>query len=91
MLEPHDLLKGLDKQKTASDIARQNYVLARVGDTVDLVTRQMPAANAEHVIVVERDGDNRRIGTTRAVDILSLRRWVMEEEDLLAGKSGTRT
>ena len=84
MIEPHDLLRGLDAEKRASEVARQNYVLARVGETVDHVTHRMLASDAEYVVVVEGDGAAKPIGIARAADILRLRRWVMEEEGLLA-------
>jgi len=81
IIEPHDLLRGLEDQKKASEVARQNYVLAYVGDTVDQVTRRMLRNDAEHVIVLDRDGATKPIGIVRAADILRLRRWVMEEEE----------
>jgi CIC family chloride channel protein len=90
IIEPHDLLQGLENNKKASDIARQNYVVAYVGDTVDQVTRRMLAENAEHVVVLERDGAAKPTGIARAADILRLRRWVMEEEDAHPSKTAKR-
>ena len=81
IIEPHDLLRGLEDDKRVSEVARQNYVLAYVGDTVDQVTRRMLRNDAEHVIVLDRDGATKPIGIVRAADILRLRRWVMEEEE----------
>jgi len=40
----------------------------------------MLAREAESVVVVEGDGVSKPIGIARAVDILRLRRWVLEEE-----------
>ena len=88
IIEPHDLLRGLEDDKRVSEVARQNYVLAYVGDTVDQVTRRMLRNDAEHVIVLDRDGTTKPIGIVRAADILRLRRWVMEEEEAHPVKPG---
>lgn len=82
IIEAHDLLKEDCNQPamTARQIARHNYVIARRGDTVDRVTREMLQQDAESVIVVEGDGVSKPIGVARASDILKLRRWVLEEE-----------
>jgi CIC family chloride channel protein len=80
IIEAHDLLKGIEGHVLARDIARQDYVLARRGETVDQVTRRMLLRNAENVVVVEANGANRPVGVARAADILRLRRWVLEEE-----------
>jgi CIC family chloride channel protein len=79
IIEAHDLLKGVDSNLNVRDIARQDYVLARPGETVDEVTREMVRRNAEHVIVVE-DENALPIGVASATDILRLRRWIVEEE-----------
>ena len=80
IIEAHDLLKGVDSNLKVQDIARQDYVLARTGQTVDEVTREMVLHNAENVVVVEPDGRGAPIGVARAADILRLRRWIVEEE-----------
>ena len=64
----------------ARESARQNYVWAFPGETVDKVTHEMLARDAESVVVVEADGVSKPIGIARAADILRLRRWVLEEE-----------
>ena len=80
IIEAHDLLKGVDSNLKVQDIARQDYVLAQPGQTVDEVTRDMVLHNSENVVVVEQDGKARPIGVARAADILRLRRWIVEEE-----------
>jgi H+/Cl- antiporter ClcA/predicted transcriptional regulator len=80
IIEAHDLLKGVDSNLKVEDIARQDYVMARPGETVDEVTRQMVLHNVENVVVVNRDGNATPIGVARAADILRLRRWIVEEE-----------
>jgi CIC family chloride channel protein len=80
IIEAHDLLKGFDSNLKVRDIARQDYVLARPGQTVDEVTKEMILRNAENVVVVEQDGKTAPIGVARAADILRLRRWTVEEE-----------
>jgi H+/Cl- antiporter ClcA/predicted transcriptional regulator len=80
IIEAHDLLKGVDSNLKVQDIARQDYVLARPGQTVDEVTREMVLHNAESVVVVEPDEKATPIGVARAADILQLRRWIVEEE-----------
>ena len=80
IIEAHDLLKGVDSNLKVQDIVRQDYVVARPGQTVDEVTREMVLHNAENVVVVEQDGRGAPIGVARAADILRLRRWIVEEE-----------
>ena len=80
IIEAHDLLKGVDSNLKVQDIARQDYILARPGQTVDEVTRDMVLHNAENVVVVEQDGKAIPIGVARAADILRLRSWIVEEE-----------
>jgi CIC family chloride channel protein len=80
IIEAHDLLKGIDGNLKARNIARQDYVLARRGETVDAVAREMLLYNAENIVVVEENGQVKPIGVARAADILRLRRWVIEEE-----------
>jgi len=69
----------------AREAARRDYVMAYPGETVDQVTRKMIRQNAESVVVVERNGVPKPIGVASVADILRLRRWVMEEEDTVAG------
>jgi CIC family chloride channel protein len=87
IVEAHDLLKGegTGRRVTAREIARQDYVIARVGDSVDQVTREMLIKNAENVVVVKPNGNPRPIGIARASDILRLRRWLVEEESRDSG------
>jgi H+/Cl- antiporter ClcA len=80
IIEAHDLLKGVDSNLKVQDIARQDYVAARPGQTVDEVTRDMVLHNVENVVVVNQDGNATPIGVARAADILRLRRWIVEEE-----------
>jgi len=80
IIEAHDLLKGVDSNLKVQDIARQDYVMARPGQTVDEVTRDMVLHNAENVVVVEQDGKPTPIVVARAADILRLRSWIVEEE-----------
>ena len=80
IVEAHDLLRASDKQLKLREIARHDYILARPGETVDLVTRLMLAHNSENVIVVEDGTPGKPIGVDRAADILRLRRWALEEE-----------
>ena len=58
----------------------QDYIAARLGETVDEVTRDMVIHNVENIVVVEQNGVQKPIGVARAADILRLRRWVIEEE-----------
>ena len=78
IIEAHDLLKGVDSNLNVRDIARQDYVAARPGQTVDEVTREMILHNAENVVV--QDENAIPIGVASAADILRLRRWIVEEE-----------
>lgn len=81
VVEAHDLLKPTGNHSLrARDIARQDYVIAYPGETVDQVARAMLAENVENVVVAEDKGAAKPIGLARAADILRLRRWLMEEE-----------
>lgn len=80
IIEAHDLLRVFDSNLKIRDITRHDYVMARPGQTVDEVTREMVRLNAESVVVVEQDGKAIPIGVARAADILRLRRWIIEEE-----------
>lgn len=55
-------------------------VKAKIGETVDQVTRTMLLRQAENVVVVEHGDHSKPIGVARAADILRLRRWTIEEE-----------
>ncbi|MFB3923977.1 MAG: chloride channel protein [Terriglobia bacterium] len=80
VIEAHDLLREAADHSRLRDIARQDYVLARPEETVDEVTHRMLVGNAENVVVVENGTPPKPIGVARAADILSLRRWAIEEE-----------
>ncbi|MGO9273018.1 MAG: chloride channel protein [Terriglobia bacterium] len=80
VVEAHDLLKDPNRPVKLRDIARQDYVIAYPGDSVDRVTRAMIARNVESVILMDGDTSPKPIGVARAADILKLRRWVIEEE-----------
>lgn len=81
VLEAHDLLQALNNNVKARDVARQDFVTAYPGETVDIVTRRMIQQNAENVVLIGReDGRSRPVGVARAADILQLRRWEMDEE-----------
>jgi H+/Cl- antiporter ClcA len=80
ILEARDLLKGVDSNLKVRDIARQDYVLARRGQTVGQVMGEMERRNAENVVVVDGDGNATPIGMARAADILRLSRWIAEDE-----------
>lgn len=82
VVEAHDLLKveSADHHFKAREIARQDYVIAYPGQTVDKVSREMLLKNVENVVVVEWNGFPKPIGIARANDILRLRRWLVEEE-----------
>ncbi|HKS97301.1 MAG TPA: chloride channel protein [Terriglobia bacterium] len=81
IIEAHDLLKDdREHPMTVRQLARQGYILAYRGETVDKVTREMLRREAENVVVVESNGVSKPIGIATAADILKLRRWVLEEE-----------
>ena len=80
IVEARDLLKGVDSDLKIRDVARQDYVVARRGESVRLVMGEMEAHNTENVVVVDRDGNTTPIGVARAADILRLSRWFTEEE-----------
>jgi CIC family chloride channel protein len=80
IIEAHDLLRGLDRNPKVREIMRHDYIVARVGETVDEVTRDMVIHDVESIVVVEGNGLLKPIGLVRAADILRLRRWVIEEE-----------
>ena len=53
IIEAHDLLKGVDSNPKVREIMRQDYIAARVGETVDEVTRDMVIHDVENIVVVE--------------------------------------
>jgi CBS domain-containing protein len=80
IVEAHDLLRGVDLNPQVRSIMHHDYIAARVGETVDEVTRQMVIEDVENIVVVDGDDPVKPIGVARAADILRLRRWVIEEE-----------
>ncbi len=82
IVEAHDLLRAEppDHHFKMRELARQDFVLAYPGETVDRVQRDMMLKNIENVVVVPAGGPRKPIGIARANDILQLRRWLMEEE-----------
>lgn len=82
IVEPHDLLRteSADHHFRMRELARQDFVLAYPGESVDRVHRDMMLKNTENVVVVEPGAARKPIGIVRANDILQLRRWLMEEE-----------
>jgi H+/Cl- antiporter ClcA len=82
IVEPHDLLRADSAEHPLKmrELARQYYVLARPGELVDQVHREMMRKETENVVVVAGDGVRKPVGIARANDILQLRRWLMEEE-----------
>lgn len=82
ILDAHDLLRiePPDHHFKMRELARQDYVLAYPGESVDQVHRDMMLKNIENVVVVESSGERIPMGIARANDILQLRRWLMEEE-----------
>jgi CIC family chloride channel protein len=80
IIEARDLLKGVDSNLKVQDIARQDYVVARRGQTVGQVIGEMELHNTENVVVLEQDEKATPIGVARAADILRLSRWIAEEE-----------
>ncbi len=82
IVEAHDLLRAEppDHHFKMRELARQDFVLAYPGETVDRVQRDMMLKNMENVVIVAPTGARKPIGIARANDILQLRRWLMEEE-----------
>jgi CIC family chloride channel protein len=82
IVEPHDLLRTdtPDHHFTMRELARRDFVLAYLGESVDQVHREMMLKNTENVVVVAPHDNRRPVGIARANDILQLRRWLMEEE-----------
>jgi CBS domain-containing protein len=80
IVEARDFLKGVDSNLRVRDIARQDYVVARRGQSLRQVIGEMDAHNTENVVVVDRNRNTAPIGVARAADILRLSRWIAEEE-----------
>jgi hypothetical protein len=82
IVEPHDLLRTEppDHHFRMRELARRDYVLANLGESVDQVHRDMMLKNTENVVVVEPGGPRKPVGIARANEILQLRRWLLEEE-----------
>lgn len=82
IIEAQDLLRiePPDHHFTMRELARQDYVLAFPGESVDRVHRDMMLKNVENVAVVESPHSLKLVGVARAHDILELRRWLLEEE-----------
>jgi H+/Cl- antiporter ClcA len=82
IVEAHDLMRiePADHHFTMGELARQDYVLAFPGESVDQVQRDMMLADVENVVVVESQQTMKPVGVVRANDILQLRRWLLEEE-----------
>jgi len=80
IVEARDLLKGVGSELRVREIARQDYVTARRGQTVGQVIEEMDRHKTENVVVVEPDGKPTLIGVARAADILRLGRWLAEDE-----------
>jgi chloride channel protein, CIC family len=98
IVEAHDLLRvePPDHHFKMGELARQDFVLAYPGESVDQVHRDMMLKNVENVVVIESNGSSNRsrkpVGIARANDILQLRRWLMEEEtrELRTGADSSR-
>lgn len=82
IVEPHDLLRTEppDHHFTMRELARRDFVLAYLGESVDQVHREMMLKHTENVVVVAPQDNHKPVGIARANDILQLRRWLMEEE-----------
>lgn len=82
IVEAHDLMRiePPDHHFTMRELARQDYVLACPGESVDQVQRDMMLKNVENVVIVQSRASMNPIGVARANDILQLRRWLLEEE-----------
>jgi chloride channel protein, CIC family len=82
IVEAHDLLRiePPDHHFTMRELARQDFVIAYPGESVDHVHRDMMLKDVENVVVVESRHTLKPIGIARANDILQLRRWLLEEE-----------
>jgi len=82
IVEAQDLMRvePPDHHFTMRELARQDYVVAYPGESVDKVHRDMMLKDVENVVVVESRRAMKPVGVVRANDILQLRRWLLEEE-----------
>jgi predicted transcriptional regulator len=82
IVEARDLMRiePPDHHFTMRELARQDYVLAYPGESVDQVHRSMMLKDVENVVVVQSRQTMNVVGVVRANDILQLRRWLLEEE-----------
>lgn len=82
IVEAHDLMRiePPDHHFTMRELARQDYVLAYPGESVDQVHRSMMLKDVENVVVVQSRQKMNVMGVVGANDILQLRRWLLEEE-----------
>jgi H+/Cl- antiporter ClcA len=82
IVEAHDLMRiePPDHHFTMQELARQDYVLAYPGESVDQVHRSMMLKDVENAVVVQSRQTMNVVGIVRANDILQLRRWLLEEE-----------
>lgn len=82
IVDAHDLMRiePPDHHFTMQELARQDYVVAYPGESVDQVHRSMMLKDVENVVVVQSRQTMKVLGVVRANDILQLRRWLLEEE-----------
>ena len=83
IVEAHDLLRiePAGHHFKIRELARQDFVIAYLGESVDKVHRDMMLKNVENVVVVESSSSLQPVGIVRANDILQLRRWLLDEEN----------
>jgi CIC family chloride channel protein len=79
VIDARDLLLGADSDLKARDVARSNYVLARTGQTLGVVIREMERRKAENVVVVETQNSGKPVGVASAAGLLKVGRWMEEE------------
>ncbi len=80
-------LRGIDSATQPAflkDFARHDYVIALRSETVDAVHRRMLLQGVEIVVVVESLEAPRPVGVACSADILQARRWLLEEDGLIA-------
>ena len=81
VIDARDLLPGADSDLKARDVARSDYVLARTGETLGVVMREMERRQAENVVVIETGNSGKPVGVVRAADLLKVGRWMEEERN----------
>ncbi len=93
IVEHRDLLRTEppDHRFTMRELASQDFVLALPADSVDRVHRDMMLKHTENIVVVPASGPRKPIGIARAIDILELRRWLLEEETPQRGAAVKRS